>query len=281
MWLAVATFTVWFLFTLCFVDRQGSQGMAESGTTSLRSPFSAMSSSSPTPAFHGSRHFSLADHFIKSLLYNQVPLTAFLNRRSLLAFFALFVGFTMVTFIHPFFALIRSRKSYEVSIQLAGALGLFFLASLGGSNLLRWIGAKKITFLSLALATGACYILSKEPDSASESSESQLIKIDGNEKLTQAIRYALFYSDSAIAGYSLICVSIALLTIASLEEVLSGTENKLLKTKFNEASNLHLFVESTYIVICLIQLMHVVGPVFGGLLNTLNGSMSMTCFEMS
>lgn len=238
-----------------------------------------MSSSSPTPAFRGSRHFSLADHFIKSLLYNQVPLTAFLNRRSLLAFFALVVGFTMVTFIHPFFALIRSRKSYEVSIQLAGALGLFFLASLGGSSLLRWIGGKKITFVSLALATGACYILSKEPDKAG--TESQLIKIEGNEKLTQAIRYALFYSDSAIAGYSLICVSIALLTIASLEEVLSGTENKLLKTKFNEASNLHLFVESTYIVICLIQLMHVVGPVIGGLLNTLNGSMSMTCFKMS
>ena len=79
----------------------------------------------------------------------------------------------------------------------------------------------------------------------------------------------------------LVCVSIALLTVASLEEVLAGTENKLIKTKFNEASNLHLFVESTYIVICLIQLVHVAGPIIGGLLNTLNESMSMTCFNMS
>ena len=92
-------------------------------------------------------------------------MTAFLNRRSLLAIFAVTVGFTLVTFIYPFFALIRARKSYEVSVQLTGALTVFFFASLLSANVLRFIGSKKITFVSLALATGACYILSKEPDS--------------------------------------------------------------------------------------------------------------------
>lgn len=74
----------------------------------------------------------LADNMIRSLLYNQVPLTAFLNRRTLLAFFALSVGFILVTFVLPFFALIRSRKSYEVSVQMTAALGVFFFSSLLG-----------------------------------------------------------------------------------------------------------------------------------------------------
>jgi hypothetical protein len=69
------------------------------------------------PAFNNlGGGFTMADSFIKSLLYNQVPMTAFLNRRAMLAFFALLVGFILVTFMLPFFALIRNRSSYEVSI---------------------------------------------------------------------------------------------------------------------------------------------------------------------
>ena len=101
------------------------------------------------------------DKFIKSLLYNQVPLTAFLNRRTLLAFFALLVGFLLVTYVMPFFALIRQRKSYEVSIQLTVAMGIFMLASLCATTFMRCIGPKNITFVSLTLATGACFILGK------------------------------------------------------------------------------------------------------------------------
>ena len=86
-------------------------------------------------------------------------MTAFLNRRALLAFFALMVGFILVTFIMPFFALIHNRKSYEVSIQLTAALAVFFIASLCGQRLIHCIGSKRITFVSLALATGACFII--------------------------------------------------------------------------------------------------------------------------
>ena len=81
----------------------------------------------------------------------------------------------------------------------------------------------------------------------------------------------LFFSDSAIAGYLLICLSIAFLTIASLEEVIQGTENKLLRSKFIDASNMHLFVESAFLVLSLVQICHVVGPILGGFLNTLEG----------
>ena len=91
-----------------------------------------------------------------------MPLTAFLNRRTLLAFFALLVGFLLVTFVMPFFALVRSRKSFEVSVQLAGAMSIFLLASLCATTLMRCIGPKNITFVSLALATCACFILGKE-----------------------------------------------------------------------------------------------------------------------
>ena len=59
-------------------------------------------------------------------------MTAFLNRRALLATFALLIGFILITFIMPFFALINSRKSYEVSIQLTVALAVFCVASLCG-----------------------------------------------------------------------------------------------------------------------------------------------------
>ena len=148
----------------------------------------------------------------------------------------------------PFFALIRSRKSFDVSIQLTGALLLFLLASLCATALTNSIGAKKITFISLAMATGACFILGKENLEEIDASE-----IDtGNETASNILNSLLSFTDSAIFGYLLICVSIAFLTIASLEEVLSGTENKLLRTKFNEASNMHLFVESAFMVHVLV-----------------------------
>ena len=176
MWLAIVTALTWFLFTICFVDGQNTaqatreairaadNASLDSSTHRIRAPYSqsVRSNQQPaTPALHN-RDYSATDNFIKSLLYNQVPLTAFLNRRTLLAFFALLVGFLLVTFVMPFFALIRARKSFEVSIQLTVALGIFMLASLCATSLMRCIGAKNITFVSLTLATGACFILGKE-----------------------------------------------------------------------------------------------------------------------
>ena len=110
---------------------------------------------------------------------------------------------------------------------------------------MKCIGSKRITFVSLALGTGACFILSQAKKSG-ESEDS--IVITGNEALTAAIKTVLSFTDTAILGYLLICIAIAFLTMASIEEVLSGTENKLLSSKFHEASNLHLFVESTFLV---------------------------------
>ena len=140
---------------------------------------------------------------------------------------------------------------------------------------MRCFGAKNITFVSLALATGACFILGKE-NLAEE--ETKIIDT-GNETTSNILNSLIQFSDSAIFGYLLICVSIALLTIASLEEVLSGTENKLLRTKFIEASNMHLFVESAMMVHAIVQIAHVIGPILGGLLNTLVG-MTSSCVIM-
>ena len=71
----------------------------------------------------------MSDNFIKSLLYNQVPITAYMNRRAMLAFLSLLFGFILLTFMLPFFALIRNRTSYDVSIQLTAALGVFCIVA--------------------------------------------------------------------------------------------------------------------------------------------------------
>lgn len=227
------------------------------------------------PAFNNlGGGFTMADKFIKSLLYNQVPLTAFLNRRAMLAFFALIVGFILVTFFLPFFALIHNRDPYEVSIQLTVAFAVFFIASIVGTYLIQCIGPKRITAISLMLATGACFLLGIEADvDKVESKDSTLTA-------TQRIIDTLSsFSDTAIAGYLLIVIAIALLTMASLEEVLSGTENKLLRTRFANASALHLFVESVFMVYTVMQLAHIIGPIIGGLLNTDLG-MTESCLVM-
>ena len=44
-------------------------------------------------------------NFVKSLLYNQVPLRAFMNRRSILAIMSLLASWTCATFFLPFFAI--------------------------------------------------------------------------------------------------------------------------------------------------------------------------------
>ena len=77
----------------------------------------------------------------------------------------------------------------------------------------------------------------------------------------------------------MICIAIAFLTVASLQEVLNGTENTLLRTKFSTASNLHLFVESAFMVHALMQMANVFGPILGGLINTAVG-MQEACVKM-
>ena len=98
--------------------------------------------------------------FIKSILYNQVPLTAFLNRRALLASSTIWMGFSVVTFPMPFFSLISDRPGYQVSLQVTGALIIFVIATLVSVHVMKLVGAKVITWFALALSTTACGILS-------------------------------------------------------------------------------------------------------------------------
>jgi len=106
------------------------------------------------------------------------------------------------------------------------------------------LGPKRITFLSLCLATGACFLLGMENNLEAEEREVN----KENVGMRRIIDTIMIFTDHAIAGYLLIVLAIAFMTIASLEEVLCGTENKLLRTKFLNASNLHLFVESAFML---------------------------------
>ena len=190
----------------------------------------------------------------------------------MLAFLSLLFGFILLTFMLPFFALIRNRTSYDVSIQITAALGVFCIASVLGSTIMSITGAKRLTLLSLVLATGACFLLGYEGDLDQKGTE-----IDKEQTPVRRILDTIaLFTDYAILGYMLIMISVAFLTIASLEEVLSGTENKLLRTKFVNASNLHLFVESAFMVYAIVQFSHIIGPIVGGILNTEVGS-AETC----
>ena len=90
-------------------------------------------------------------------------MTAFFNRRSVLASLTILTGFILVTFVMPFFSLMSERPGYQVSLQVTGALMIFFLATLISVHIMKCIGPKKITWLALALAVAACLVLSKAP----------------------------------------------------------------------------------------------------------------------
>ena len=101
MWFAIIATLVWFCFTLCFYDKESFlttsnvQRRQSEGAVSLHS-----NNSNGSDESHSAK-------FIKSLLYSQIPVTAYFNYRTILAFFAIFIGYILITFLMPFFALIR------------------------------------------------------------------------------------------------------------------------------------------------------------------------------
>lgn len=116
LYLAIAQATIWLIFVLSFSENvsQASEAIRASITTRDWNNSSEGSQSEVNNTARSGRHE--ADDFIKALLYNQVPMTSFFNRRTMLALFALLSGFLLITFIWPFFALIKGRKSFEVAV---------------------------------------------------------------------------------------------------------------------------------------------------------------------
>ena len=132
-------------------------------------------------------------------------------------------------------------------------------------------GPKRITWLAFVMTSLACFIMStiknRRPDVVTETVWAQFWEA------------VIFYFDSSIAGYLLICIGAAFLTTASFEEVMSGTQSKLIKTKFKETSKSQLFVEAAFIVQSLIQLSILLGPIIGGLMKDGYG-IQATCYQM-
>ena len=50
-----------------------------------------------------------------------------------------------------------------MSLQVSGALVFFYLATITSVFVMKSVGSKKITWIALALAVGACILLSKAP----------------------------------------------------------------------------------------------------------------------
>ena len=98
--------------------------------------------------------------------------------------------------------------------------------------------------------------------------------------LEKPLEGVLFYYDGAIAGYLLICIAAAFLSTASFQEVMSGTEQRLIRTKFKDTSGSQLFSQAAFIVQALITFAFIGGPVLGGCLNDAVG-IEEACLTMS
>lgn len=101
-----------------------------------------------------------------------------------------------------------------MSLQVTGALLIFFLATVVSVHVMKSVGPKKISWLALASAMAACAMLSNAP-SMSESEADPLRLGEAFEWLQKPLEGIIFYYDGAIAGYLLICISAAFLSTAS------------------------------------------------------------------
>jgi hypothetical protein len=100
-------------------------------------------------------------YFIRAILYNQIPLTAFFSWRIILACLALFSIQVMVSFVFPFFSLVLNKMTVTISIYIGSALICYILAILVGNCIVKAYNTQRIIiFLSLLLASGSCYIFS-------------------------------------------------------------------------------------------------------------------------
>ena len=143
------------------------------------------------------------------------------------------LGFTMVTFVLPFYAQISIRPGYQLSLEVSISLVVFYLASLLSIYILEILGPKKITWVALVLAVTACALLSE--------ADSKGAKTHVSEHFSKKMFYLdtlaksfVFYFDGAAAGYLLVCISAAFLSTACFQEVMNGTEEKLSVTRFKD-----------------------------------------------
>ena len=142
---------------------------------------------------------------------------------------------------------------------------------------MKCIGSKTITWLALALSMGGCVVLS---NAAKAESPDPLQLGSTWEWLEKPIEGVIFYYDDAISGYLLICIAAAFLSTASFQEVMSGTEDKLIRTKFKDAAGLMLFSQAAFIIQALITIAFICGPIIGGFLNDMHG-MQEACLTMA
>jgi hypothetical protein len=85
----------------------------------------------PSMTPRGSNPIERNGSFVRSLLYNQVPLTAFVNGRSVLALSSLFIQWILATYFFPFYAYIASPDLSVVAAHFTFVLGVATLCSIG------------------------------------------------------------------------------------------------------------------------------------------------------
>ena len=270
LYLAIATTAVWVIFSISFREQQ-----PQSRPRRQRQGAERLDTASYQPL--DSKRLSRQRGFIKSILYNTVPLTAFINRRTVLASSTIIVGYIQISFVMPFFSLMSGRPSYQVSLQVFGALLVFAFATLVSVHAMKFFGPKVITWFALSLNVAGCVLIGIHAKNVRPDAE---LKDTEKPWFENPIESLLFYYDGAIAGYLLICITAAFLSTASFREVMAGTEATLKRTKFKDNTGIELFCEVGFIVQSLVTVGFIFGPVIGGYLNDSVG-IHKTCISMA
>lgn len=102
---------------------------------------------------------------VRSILYNQIPLTYFFTLRVILASFALFVMQILISFMFPFFSLLMNGLTVSTSVYIFLALLSYLIAAAQGFRIVKCINSARIViFFSLLVGAGSTFLLSWAPD---------------------------------------------------------------------------------------------------------------------
>jgi len=153
--------------------------------------------------------------FVRSILYNQIPLTYFFTLRVVLASFALFVMQVMVSFIFPFYSLLMNKLTVSISFYICCAILAYLITAAQGIRIVNCFrSARAVIFISLLMGAASTFLLSWSPDQATLKDQMKTFKP------SEASNKILFLTPQrALFAYIILTMSAGLTTAAAFAEI--------------------------------------------------------------
>jgi MFS family permease len=164
-----------------------------------------------------------------------MPLLAFFNRRTILAVCALFLQYAIVTLTLPFIA--DEHRVRAIATSTICVLIAFLVCTWCARFTASVIGAKRLTLIGLALSAVGSYLLTLRT----------LKQVEGN------LLFAVAASFSPACAY---------------KEILSGTQARLIKSRYKLATTELLLNQTAYLTHAVIQVAFVAGPLLGAYISS-------------